>query len=91
MRYRNKKTGKEVPEALALEYALDECGIAIVNANMPGFAEFCSVFMDNYYNLEDWDEIEDDDEDEYDEDEVLDLEALRRREYLDVMRERLCV
>lgn len=90
MMYRNSLTGEEVPECLALQHALDECGIEITDANAPGFAAFAKEFKYWFFSHSDWDEVDDED-DEDDEDEVLDLAALRRREYLDVMRERLCV
>ena len=90
MIYRNRRTGEEIPGCLAFEHALEDCGLELIDSEAPGFKAFEEFFLDNYYNLEDWDEIEDEEDDE-DEGEMLDLAELRKQEYLDLMRERLCV
>lgn len=88
MIYRSKKTGEEVPGCLALEHALETCGLEIADDAL--FDSFEETFLDVFYNLEDWDEIEDEEDDE-DEGEVIDLAECSRKEWQDLMRERLCV
>lgn len=90
MIYRNRRTGNEVPEYLAFEHALEDCGLELIDSEAPGFKAFEEFFLDNYYNLEDWDEIEDEDEED-DDDDVIDLDECNRKEWVDLMRERLCV
>jgi hypothetical protein len=90
MMYRNCRTGEEVPECLALQRALDECGIEIVDVNAPTFAAFAKEFKVWFFDCTDWDEIEDEDEED-DDDDVIDLDECNRKEWVDLMRERCCV